>query len=265
MEEVERDIKKTRFIFDRGDLDIYDNVYEKSNEDLRASYSYVDFYDKQVLSVLASGDQVFYAYMSGAKNVDAFDKNKLTFYYYYLRLWFIKYLKQFYPDLSRNNIRLLLENVKPINKSENNAYYYWDSIINEFDDYMVNAFFIRAYNYFDVSEKELKMIENKVLDKELNFYNIDISQDIDIKKQYDILISSNIHDWISCSRVSMDNYANNLYKLLRDEGLVLISCFNDGSKSFFRNNLFRERFELLEIARTSDSDIYGYVYKKNTD
>ena len=262
MEDVERDIKKTRFIFDRGDLGIYDNVYSKSNEDLRQLYSYIDFYGKNVLSVLGSGDQIFYAYMNGAKNVDAFDKNKLANYYYYLRLWFIKYFRQFRPDLSRNNIRLLLEKVDPVNDLENNAYYYWDSIIKEFDDYMIRAFFIESPNDDVVTDYELNVISDKILDKKLNFLNIDISQNNDIEEQYDVLIASNIHDWVANDGGSLVYYTNNLYKLLNDYGLVLISCFSSTNTSFLRNSLFRDKFEFIKMARTFDSDLYGYVYRK---
>ena len=48
-------------------------------------------------TVLASGDQAFYFYDNGAKKVDLFDINKLSIYYYYLRVWIIKYLGRFYP------------------------------------------------------------------------------------------------------------------------------------------------------------------------
>ena len=34
----------------------------------------------------------------GANCVDLFDINKFTFFYYYLRIWIIKYLNKSYPD-----------------------------------------------------------------------------------------------------------------------------------------------------------------------
>lgn len=263
MENVDADIEQSRFIFDRSHSRLYDNVYPRSNEDLRGLYSYVDLYGKSVLSVLGSSDQVFYAYMNGALSVDAFDKNKLSLYYYYLRLWFMKYFNQFSPDLSRNNIKSLLEKDTPANGMENVAYYYWNAIIKEFEDYMIDAFFIESPNNDIVTNWELKMIKDKVLDKELDFYNIDISKDNDIKKQYDVLIVSNIHDWIVHSGDSLVNYIDNLYKLLKDDGEVLISSFILSGAVFFRDSLFREKFEYMKIARTSAcSNFYGYVYTK---
>ena len=65
----------------------------------------------------------------------------------------------------------------------------------------------------------------------------------------------------STSRMLVD-YTNNLYKLLNDYGLVLISCFSSTNTSFLRNSLFRDKFEFIKMARTFDSDLYGYVYRK---
>ena len=53
----------------------YDKVYYMTNEDLVDVYSDMDFRGKDVLSVLASSDQVLTARFLDAKTVDAFDKN----------------------------------------------------------------------------------------------------------------------------------------------------------------------------------------------
>ena len=63
----------------------YGRVYYRTNEDLDTIYRDLDFHKKKVLSVLASSDQVFTARYLGAEQVDSFDKNRLTIYYYYLR------------------------------------------------------------------------------------------------------------------------------------------------------------------------------------
>ena len=65
--------------------DFHDRLYFNSNEDLDALLSKFDFRDKDILTVLASSDQLFYFYDKGARIVDTFDINKLTFYYYFLR------------------------------------------------------------------------------------------------------------------------------------------------------------------------------------
>ena len=68
----------------------YSKVYYSSNEDFKNMFSSVDMNDKSVLTVLASGDQAIHFYNKGAKRVDVFDVNKITKYYYGIRLLAIK-------------------------------------------------------------------------------------------------------------------------------------------------------------------------------
>ena len=56
----------------------YGKVDFHSNERLKDIFNNVDVKDKRVLTVLASGDHVFYAYDNGAKSVECFDINKLV-------------------------------------------------------------------------------------------------------------------------------------------------------------------------------------------
>ena len=87
----------------------YDKVYYSTNEQIESLFSSFDFKDKNVLSVLSSGDQALYFLYNGAKRVDVFDQNKLTKYYYFLRLWCIKYLDELYPpSLNKEYIRKIL-------------------------------------------------------------------------------------------------------------------------------------------------------------
>jgi len=55
-----------------------------------------------------------------AREVDSFDYNRLTLYYYYLRVWTIKYTNLLYPDILKNNRWLykLLKMVKPTSEEE---------------------------------------------------------------------------------------------------------------------------------------------------
>ena len=93
------DFDATKLLVEGYAQENYRKVYSQTNEHLRQLYSNVDFSDKKVLSVAASGDQAFLAYAFGAKHIDLFDINKITLYYYYLRLWTIKYFNKFYPKI----------------------------------------------------------------------------------------------------------------------------------------------------------------------
>ena len=94
----------------------YGKIFYKCNEDLVDYLGEIDFAGKEVFSVLASSDQVFTAQYKKAKKVDAFDKNRIALYYYYLRLWSIRYRDEFYPRILDNNswLKSLLKEVKPL-------------------------------------------------------------------------------------------------------------------------------------------------------
>ena len=105
----------------------YNSIYFHSNEDLNSIFNEVDVSDKDVLTVLSSGDQAFHMYDRGAGSVEFFDVNKLTLYYFYLRVWTIKYLNRFYPELylKNNFLNKVLRYVKPETEEEMQAYLYW--------------------------------------------------------------------------------------------------------------------------------------------
>ena len=92
-----RDIDNTSRLMDGIECDSFCPVYFSTNEHLDDIFSYIDVKDKKVLSVIGSGDQAFYFYNNGAKKVDLFDINKLAIYYYFLRVWTMKYLNRSYP------------------------------------------------------------------------------------------------------------------------------------------------------------------------
>ena len=71
-----KDYLVSRIISFGKEIPGYGRVYYRTNEDLDTIYRDLDFHKKKVLSVLASGDQVFTARYLGAEQVDSFDKNR---------------------------------------------------------------------------------------------------------------------------------------------------------------------------------------------
>ena len=122
MTEIEEDILGTKELIDSIEyhhFSKYDKIYYSTNESLDKILKDIDIKDKKVLSVQASGDQPLYFSYKGAKQVDTFDINKLTFYNYILRIWFIRYLNTYYPKIRDNKvIRELLLLVEPQNENE---------------------------------------------------------------------------------------------------------------------------------------------------
>ena len=82
MSNIFNDLKKTDLIRNDYLAESFDKIYFSSNENLKGICSNFNFYGKNILTVLSSGDQPFHLYNSGAQNIDFFDKgNKVLFIY----------------------------------------------------------------------------------------------------------------------------------------------------------------------------------------
>ena len=228
---------------------------------MRKLFKYVDVSDKDVLTVLSSSDQYFYCCYNGARSVDSYDINILTKYYYYLRLWGIKYLDMFYPseDLFKNHIYIyeLLKLVNCENETEKEAYMFWNS-------YIRRVFPFDNSNLFYISSKRkgisdtTKLIES-VRKNKFNFYNSSI-QNIDSFKKYDVIITSNILEY--CSFDTIRIIRDKLDSLLRENGIII--CSNIMYRYNAGNGIFKELFECSELPYVDDYPL-GYVYKKGVN
>ena len=78
--------------FSYVDFSLYSTCYKFSNENLSGYYPKFNIKDGNVLTVCGSGDQVLSAFLYGAKNVDCFDSNILTYYNLMLKAYCIKHL-----------------------------------------------------------------------------------------------------------------------------------------------------------------------------
>ena len=165
MTNIENDVWETIKLsghYKHNSFDKYGPVYPYSNENLDKLFSCVDVCGKDVLTVASSGDHAFYSYNNGANRVDLFDINILTKYYYYLRMWVIKYFDNFYFDnykLSKKDesirnffnifkitkriyfdqysiknvtksFKYLLSLVVPTNEEEKQALEYWEKVLD---------------------------------------------------------------------------------------------------------------------------------------
>ena len=284
MKSVENDALKTinlseaaKYFFSK-----YAPVYPYTNENLDKLYSNFDLYGKDVLTVAASGDQALYAYNQGARNVDLFDINCLTKYYYYLRIWLIKYFDIFYLDEFNINdkenyiksisniyeiikeeydfgdssfrlqstLDLLLNFVRPSNIEEAKALKYWMLISNlclatnrSFDSFANNYYFMddgdRKIRVNDLSRIRFMLKRNS-----FNFYNVDLKGNFNIDKRYDVVIASNIHETVRDNDIYA--FRDNLYNLLNDGGIAVLSNINKNLKSS-RERFLSELFCIEEL------------------
>ena len=229
-------------------------VYYKTNEDLVNTVLDVDFKDKEVLSVLSSGDHVLTARYLDAKRVDAFDINRLTPYYFYLRLWSINYRGELYPNIYHNKwMNDLLSQVKAKTLQEKMAvFYYKKHLANKtpLDKLFYDVESQPEGNTLYTKAEELKDVTSPVID----FWTADLFSEINIPRTYDIALTSNTFDWGRNDKDKLIKARNNLLKLLKDDGVCIASKLVNYSQSN-EKDIFKEFFDIEETKG-------GVIYRK---
>lgn len=234
-------------------IENYDKIYYQTNEDLVHMYKKVDFNDKKVLTILGSSDQLFTARFLGAKDVESFDKNILTKYYYYLKMWSIKYRKCLYPNIfDKRWMYDLLKKVKPLNEEEKIAKIFFVRHLT--DNTRLSSLF---YN-IDMQPEGSTIYKNgsellEYTNDKLIFYNYDLFKDNNFQKKYDILIISNILDWARNDIQKLKKAKENIDKLLNDNAIVLCSTFYP-----FEKNIEKDLFSSYQYKSYHNNLNYSY-------
>ena len=217
----------------------YSGVYPYSNEKLNVLFKNLNLKDKDVLTVAGSGDHAFYSYNNGANNVDLFDINCLAKYYYYLRIWIIKYYNSFYfDDISNfkhyidfseyfNNLFCL---VNPTSEDEKKAHEYWKLLYEQCSIKWKNngiGYFLRNKLFRADTERinlisDLSVIKDKITNNNFNFYNCDITgNQTGIDKVYDVIFLSNIFEYLDDEESI--RLKNNICRLIKNDGYIVLS------------------------------------------
>ena len=258
MDKVNNLIGHTQDVFDRHNKsENYDSIYFHSNEYLGEIFDEVNVKAKDVLTVLGSGDHALHMYDRGAKNIDLFDKNNLTLYYYYLRKWVIEYKNNFYPKrkIDSSYIGSVISCVSARTDEEKDALVFWDKLLNSCCD--VSNLFIFDRNLKKNKINSLKLLRKILSEKNFVFHNIDLSDYINLDKKYDVIYKSNISDYVSSSDKVLYVYRDNLYSLLNDDEIIISSnlCHDYYYSNEFDifDSLFR--YELFDNGE-------GFIYKK---
>ncbi len=270
--DVNYDLERALDLCLKKEFKYYNKIYPRTNENLADLFSNFDVKDKDVLSVLASSDQVFTSRYLDAKSVDSFDINKLTIYYYYLRIWLMKHLNLEYPtdeffDYGDVNIWKFIYDLEVNTEEEEKAKEFWLRYIN-ITNGLPNSFLfhITGINNKNVFGDDLE----KITDNKLVFYNESIYDELDIDKEYDIIILSNILEYTT-SDVDYLNVANNLKGLLKKDGLAICSYMMDCNGSLeheYEKNIFNKLgFRSIEFNDTYIDNNglpreIGYAYRK---
>lgn len=258
-----KDYLVSRVIMDDKIIAGYDKVYYQINEDINDVLLGEDFTDKDVLSVLASADQYFMFKALDAKNVDAFDFNRLTMYYYFLRKWSIKYNNDVYPDIIYDDsyVENLLEKVEVSSDLEKKALDFFKRHVSNGSNFSKLFYDVDAQPYGNTLFQNVRQLK-KIVDSDFTFYNMDLfrnNRDL-ITKKYDYLYISNILDWAREDSSKITIAKDNLLSLLKDNGKVICSRLVNRSKSgvLSEKEIFDENFQLREFA---DGKNYMYIKK----
>lgn len=235
-------------------------IYIKSNELITEYEKYLQN-KKDVLSVIASADQIITMILGGSKNIDSFDISTFPKYYMYLKLAGIMslnvedYLNFFYKiddkpevyddlyfDLIRNNL-------------EKEAKEFWDSLINFYDWNDITSSTLFSSEPVSVSSvlnqtsfintESFSKLKELIPNININTYEGNILDIADnFNKKYDLIYLSNIIYY-----VDRKEYKELLEKLkLTDNGIALTYLYNSLTQI---NNYFNENnYNVEEINNT---------------
>lgn len=239
-------------------VDGYSRIYSKSNENLVEQYKLADFKDKDVLTVLASSDQLLSAYYYGANLVDTFDINRLTIYYYYLRRWSIIYNHELYPNIyNLEHLTNLVNKVIPTTEQEQIAKEYYQNLLatdsNIYMLFFTNHVQPKGRLPYKTSEEIAEFMK-----KDLNFHQYNMFEPQDIEKKYDIVVLSNIMDWARGNSGFISNTCNNLVRITKPSSIILCSNLTSREDIPIEHEIFSDDFELVQSKYSKN---YMYIRK----
>ena len=248
----------------------FSTVFINSNENLSGLFDSFSVVDKNILTVVGSGDQYFWSRFKGAASVDTFDLNRLSIYYLYLRKWLIKYCDSFYLNIVGTEkissiLPDILSKVKCQSENEFDAFNFWLLFIQNNSNLTFEDFFNLCKCSSSTEISDTSKLGSIISSDDISFFEQDLSGELTIPKKYDIVIISNILEHLTLNRKKIEACRDNLYSLLNDGGeaicTYLLTCSFDPPTQF-QNDIFREKFDVHDLY-PSDSNYYvGYSYVK---
>ena len=270
---LQNDIRYAKSILDNECHDKFRKIYTNTNENLSLLFSQLDLSDKNILTVLSSSDYLYMSYLFGAKKVDCFDINPLTFRFYYLRKWLID---NNIIDIGfcsyEDVVRVIMNREKTNTDNEKESLLFWKEVLSKMkeSDLYHNQLFTTIFNPFNsFYENKLLDLSKILLHIDPTFYSFDICGNlgIDIGKQYDFIFLSNILDY-NRSRESLNAAFNNLLPLVDEQGKIVCAHISQIENEDFtqildlEKKVFQEAFEYSHIASTENQPIHYYQYTR---
>lgn len=225
-------------------------IYPFTTENISGYINSFNIYNKSLLTVGSSGDQLLNAILLGANDLTLMDINPFSKYYYYLKMAAIlelninDYLLFFrfndYPDVFKLNDDVFNKDI--FNKIKDTlrsidylSYLFWDDLLqmnlpidvrkNLFSNDEYRNHMLISCNPYLCNENTYMILRNKIKKVNPNFVMGDIAS-IDLHKQFDNIWLSNIlTNWYSINDIKDIVFKFNNH--LIDGGKILISYLYD--------------------------------------
>lgn len=246
---------------DRRNLD-FGFIYSRTNEELLTLFSQINVKGEDVCTVLSSSDYLFSAIDGGARSVDTFDINPLTYRYYYLRKWLLQQEKLDAEGLHVKEISEVVKKRWPaISKDEEESSIFWETYLTLADNSILyeNQLFAHPHQPNTGYASNINEFAKKVSSFEIKFKSINIcSRRFASDKKYDTVFLSNILDYNRNSGIKLRIVSDNLSRLLNSGGRVVLSSFCNGYLMDTEKRVFSSHFDYVPLSSSSLEE-YEYI------
>lgn len=283
----------------------YSAMYTFTTENLAGYLEQLSISGKSILTVTASGDQLINLALLGARNVDNFDSCKNAYYMAKLKIAALKtltyeeFLSYFsYCEEQSINHLGIISIQQPVNenpyylsynlylKIRNNldvdVAYYFDYLYHEYnfssDKLKLSDLFFKgskkdaiANNKYLANPNNYYEARTRIQQVSYNFYNCDVYQICNIECQYDIILLSNIYDYVTLNEYTCDNdnteyiqyIRNNLDSILNPEGQVAVTYqYRYREKNMANRTALQKLFGKGKYIIANKPELDQYKFKK---
>lgn len=209
------------------------HIFGNTNEMLDDIFDSIDISDKSVLTIMSSSDYLIMSHLFGAKNVECFDINPLTYRFFFLRKWLIQNGVLEYGNCEYEELIEIINSVSSFSSEyERECNIFWKEIIKQFNfvnwrcNNLIRSSSTSLLYYFYAKKRDV--IEQIFPSLNPVFYNVNLSEKsgLGIEKKYDYVFISNIFD-VHNNRDSerLETIKRNLLNILGPNGRVVCTHF----------------------------------------
>ena len=248
------------FVFDNNSKF---SIYPFTTENISGYIEQFDLYDKSLLTVGSSSDQVINSILYGCKDITLVDINSYFKYYYYLKVasilcldmdeffFFLRYKN--YPKNFKDNYAVfdlkIFDKIKlTLRLLDYESYLFFDELFQSYKGYDIresifssdeyNTHIIRNCNNYLKDEKNYKNIKELITKIKPTFINDDLFK-IKLKRKYDNIWLSNIGTYLSLPDLKILIDRMNL--LLNNNGKLLVSYLYSTDK----NTIYKDDWSII--------------------